>query len=1217
MIKLPSVRRISLLAYCLIALACQSGPCPAQATLFSNKILIAKTNTSAKNPFGFYSSPSSQNENSRAINASAQNYNEPSNEYQNPHYTIESFGPELKQPASSENDYPESFEETPAWGYSVSQPPVEYSFERKQKESPQTITQWEHEPPVEQEINPHLQDLKTEIPSKLDLETHLDFSPETQTNVQQVNENEIIRQPSPSPINTVKDQTDAVTQWEPEGTIIQPRQLPRCDDYEYLETQYPAPNLPIAGEENTYEELPHTSVYTYPVEVITHWETPTSSSINNPIKASESVTNDIPYTNLNDYISSFVEINPANELNNGCETCLTNSISNTECPPQPNTEPFHVCLPVNELPIETTPISPKNDEPFHVSFPVVDEKKEVPASNENLEQCIKTTNKDCKQVSHAIKQSIRSAINNEIPQIQTEPNNPFFEPKQVAPGQTGAVQQTQQEVKNPTTAQQGQIGPFSIPSAPAANEPNLLPVRQLPETPKIQAPAPKNNQQFNSSVPEPVVVQDPGKKEISINFNNVLMIEYIRFISKITNKNFIFDEADLQFNVTIVSEEPTTVENLMAALLQELRIRNLSLLEQGNNIIIHRNPRVRGPSQIVSDGTSQIPIQNELVTRVFRLNTLDPSRASEIIRPLLSDDALIEVLGATNNLIITDLASSVNKIAQLIGTLDAPNSGVTIGQYVVRNTFVDSLAILGERILQPIAQGNPFVLIPHPGTNSIYVVSNPFIVERTLAILENLDINEGRTKIFDLENLQLRDEEQRRAAEATARARAGGQFGTGAEGPFGIGGGGVGLPGGLLPGVLSSAPQWTEELPAGHIERTLFYIHKLKYRMGDQIEIALRKIADSLQLAGTTNADLISTINSIQWLESSNSLIFTGTTGALDRIRELIDEIDTPLREVFIEMLILDTTISDSLRYGVEWATRFGGGSTVGAQAFLNDPNSPVNGGLDSTGLGTAVANPGILARTEGYHLGVIGRHITHNGLHFATLGALVTAVHTDTRTHIVLNPKIIAEDNHTAEIFVGETARYKTQSISNDFGTVLTNNFQFIDIGTTLRVTPLIGNNDIITLDIVQEVTNALPQANAISSAAEANINLVPVLTKSRTVTKVHMPNGFFVILSGMIQGQESVSNNRIPCLGGIPILGAANKFKTNSDDKRNLLIFMRPLIVDSELEYEELTRRHQDIMREQNKFRRSWNYEIDEALDFANIKCNPPENLGSPRKY
>jgi len=424
----------------------------------------------------------------------------------------------------------------------------------------------------------------------------------------------------------------------------------------------------------------------------------------------------------------------------------------------------------------------------------------------------------------------------------------------------------------------------------------------------------------------------------------------------------------------------------------------------------------------------------------------------------------------------------------------------------------------------------------------------------------------------------------------------------------------------FLPGGISSASRWARELPAGHIERTLFYIYKLRYRKGDAIGIALRKIAASLHVTGTINEDLISAINSSQWLEGSNSLIFTGTSSALDKIKDLLAEIDVPLGQVFIEMLILDTTIEDSLNYGLEWGSRFGGGNTAGGQAFLG-LNSTLSASLDGTGSVPVPGPNGLvpgqrvtsaLLGASGYNLAIIGQNISWNGLLFNSIGALVQALHTFDTINIILNPKIITEDNNTAEVFIGQTDRYKTQSISNDLGSVITNNFQFIDVGTTLRVTPLIGNNGVITLDIIVEITNGSSNANTTSgNSSVVDVNLVPVLSKSSTTTRIHLPDGCFAILSGLISTTESRSTNQIPCLGSIPFIGGVSKQLADSENKRNFMIFIQAKIVDTEDELYALTRRQQDIQSEKSNFHRAWNYEVDEALNFFNIKKTEPNDI------
>ena len=709
----------------------------------------------------------------------------------------------------------------------------------------------------------------------------------------------------------------------------------------------------------------------------------------------------------------------------------------------------------------------------------------------------------------------------------------------------------------------------------------------------------------------------PPDNTILINFNNVSIIEFIRFISRATNKNFIFNDADMQFNVTIVSEEPTTISNIMTALMQILRVHGLSLIEQGNNIIIHTSQTVNQISQVVAEGVPQTVEAKDadLITRVFRLNTLDADQAAIIIQPLVSEGALVEVLRKTGHIVVTDVATNVNKIGQLLRSLDAPNSGLTMGQYVVVNALIDSLISLGQQVMAPIAEDKPLVFVAHQPSNSIFVVSTPFIVDRALAVLRTLDINVGQTRIFTPESLRFTgtsQESQQPGAPGQPGGRLPGEPGEADLERF-PGGTGAVFPGQeTRPGHLESISPWSANLPTGHIQRTKFYIHKLGFRRGDEIVNALTSIGTSLLDSGAGNLDLIATIQSIQWLEGSNSLVFTGTTESIAKVKELIDEIDLPLRQVFIEMLILEIDLDDSLNYGVNWGSRFRTDTAAGAEAFLSGANT-LNSGLDSTlPGGNFDASP--LARTQGFHLGIIGRNLSVGGFEFNSIGALVTAVHNKTKTEILMNPKILVEDQSTAEIFVGINTPYQTQSIANDLGNIVTSNFEYRDVGTRLKVTPTISDNDIITLDILEEVSSIASQQNV--SGTLTNAPSGPTTNQSRSVTRVHVPNKYFLVMSGMIQDQLTRSRDQVPCLGGAPIIGALFSEKDLRDQKRNLMIFIRPWIIDSTQDIDDVTRHQQDIHRNKSRSKKMWKYEVEEALDLLNIK-DPDVSLHDTEVY
>jgi type III secretion protein C len=781
----------------------------------------------------------------------------------------------------------------------------------------------------------------------------------------------------------------------------------------------------------------------------------------------------------------------------------------------------------------------------------------------------------------------------------------------------------------------------------------------------------------NDQTAQTVTQTAPGDSEraVLINFNNVNIVEYIRFISRITNRNFVFDETDLQFNVTIISEEPTSIENVMAALLQELRIHDLNMFEEGNNLVIHKSPKVNAISKVIgSDLQSSTPKDTDIVTQVFSLNILDADKASLILRPLTSDTALIEVLKDTNSLIITDLKANLDKIQFLLKSIDAPNSGLVIGQYVSKLTPLDTLITLAQQIMQPISLDQPLTFVSHTATNSIFVISTSFLVERTVAILQYLDEDQGATRILNLKDLRL--------GAVPITPRAGLPPGTvpGAEGMLRTPGGhweqdangnwhfvpdvsnqgntpptghwvkdangnwnfepGANEPGGPLgrwvkdqngnwvyelsgeepfnPGELVRQAQGAARLPGGLEKKAKFSVFKLRYRKGDTIEKAIRQIADTIQQNERGNEDLVSTLRSVQWLETPNSLVFSGIEDSLDKAYYFVKELDTPMRQVFVEMLLLDTSINDSLTYGVTAITRFGGGNLAGGQSFYNG-SSPLLGAFDTIGLnnlggtlGTQVPlvpDPTNLFTQPGYTLGVIGQKITHCGTEFGSLGALISALHDRTKDKVIMNPKILIENNTPAEIFVGINTPYRTQSISNDRGSVLTSNFEYRDVGTTLKITPYLGHSDIITMDFEEEDSTIV--SGLITNADTANTSPGPTTRINRTRTRFNIPNKYFLVISGMLQHEESRERSQIPCLGGIPLLGGAFSDKINTDTKRNLMIFIRPIIIDSEKEIQHITKHQQDVYEYKNCLEEYNLYEVDQALDFFNInKTLHPED-------
>lgn len=837
--------------------------------------------------------------------------------------------------------------------------------------------------------------------------------------------------------------------------------------------------------------------------------------------------------------------------------------------------------------IATPPVSPSHSKPVQQTQPVFSspfKKASEPQKTETLQSY--------------------PEISGPGPSISPQTSQPITQTQPAVPTAPQPSSQTPKNEPAPQTPPKTQI---IIPAEmPGESSSSTAPQRyqygsQLPSSPMDPSAGPLSIPQNLQESPEEV-----ANETYIINFNNVSIIEYIRFISKISNTNFLFNETDLQFNVTIISEEPTSIENIMSALIQILRIHGFNLFEQGNNLVIYRNADLSKISTVVTEDGQ--PFTAPIITRVIRLNYVSPDKVKAIIQPMLSAQALIEVSPETRHIIVTDLATNIDKVLLLLHSLDIPHNSIEVSTYYTQYTVASNLIGLAEQILAPIAlaDGSPITLVPQSSTNTIFIVSTPDLINRTISVLQALDrpgVQENQAlprsaaieignyvaqnvapsaliplaekilnPIAQAENVLLNLVQQPSTntifiistPEVIQRAltvlRSLDQS----------------IP---IPANTELPPPPPPDIPSTDMEGTVLYLYKLQYLKGEKIEIALQDIGDSLLRTGLANADIVSTINSMQWIEPNNSLLFVGTPAAIEKIKEFLRVLDKPLRQVFLEVLVIETTLANSMTFGVQWGT-----NGINGQTFFGN-----SGLFDSSGLFTPnfvfpqVNNiPGVvqpnLQLEQGFNFGVIGDVITHNGNVFASIGALLKALQVETQTRILLNPKIVTEDNNTAQVFVGQNIPFTTANVQIQAANASTGfNIDYRDIGVLLEVTPFLGSNDIVTLDLHQEI-NTLPtdaSANGTSPNIPSTINNFPIPTTNKvlTTTRVHVPHNYFLIISGQIQDQKVYVRSGLPCLGCLPVVGAAFSQQSTVLTKQNIIIFIHPKIIDNRYDIAELT--------------------------------------------
>lgn len=369
-------------------------------------------------------------------------------------------------------------------------------------------------------------------------------------------------------------------------------------------------------------------------------------------------------------------------------------------------------------------------------------------------------------------------------------------------------------------------------------------------------------------------------------------------------------------------------------------------------------------------------------------------------------------------------------------------------------------------------------------------------------------------------------------------------------------------------------------------DETSFLVYKLQYHKGDDIQTALKQIGKEFDL-GKTNVkkNLINAINSVQWIQITNSLLASGEKEVLTKIKDLISSLDVPLKQVFIEMLVIETSLTNLLNFGLDWASKYKHknkfvAGMANTTPVTNPPDQFPAGfnPISATNPPTGTSLP--LFSSTGFDLGVIGDIIMHKGKSFLSLGSLLKAIQEDEETTVVMTPKLLTQDGKQSSIFIGQNLPYiGSQTVIQAPSSSTTQNLEYRDVGMNLILTPVLGNSDTVTLDINLDRTIAAP-----GSATNQTLTGVQGIVTSKTnmLTTVHIPDKSFLVLSGMVTETKSKIKSGIPCLGGLPLIGAAFSESDSQTDKKNIVIFIRPHIINSYQDMQRVSENQEDFFRE-----------------------------------
>lgn len=286
----------------------------------------------------------------------------------------------------------------------------------------------------------------------------------------------------------------------------------------------------------------------------------------------------------------------------------------------------------------------------------------------------------------------------------------------------------------------------------------------------------------------------------------------------------------------------------------------------------------------------------------------------------------------------------------------------------------------------------------------------------------------------------------------------------------------------------------------------------------------------------------------------SDTLIVTDTPSNFLRIDEVIEQLDRKIPQVMIVSRIVEVSTQDVKNLGLEWIfTDHLTGSDIKKVGFGLDREDYIRLFEEGTFAGEEEKLPVLLDVGWAFANWIIDED---------EYALIIQALETKTDANTLSNPRIVAQSNKEAEIFVGESVPVPTYSYSSDTGQWEVTGVEEKEIGITLKVTPTVHEEDKTVEFLIQpEVSGPFTY---VQEAGGRTIGVQTPTRKAQTVVTV--PDSKTIVIGGLIANRSTLTTRKVPLLGDIPILG--NLFKSTSPDERKteLLIFVTPYILTEE---------------------------------------------------
>jgi general secretion pathway protein D len=610
--------------------------------------------------------------------------------------------------------------------------------------------------------------------------------------------------------------------------------------------------------------------------------------------------------------------------------------------------------------------------------------------------------------------------------------------------------------------------------------------------------------------------QDKG---IQLNFKDTPIEAILGYLSEAAGLVIVSDN-NLTDRITVISKQPLNLDEAVSLINSILQEKGYTAIRTGKNLkiaTISAAKKMAIPIRTGNDPDAITP-SDDVMTYIIPITFAKVANLKENLSSFLSENAEFSANADTNTLIITDTANNIRRVMEIVKAIDTHNSAV--------------------------AEVQVFHLLYADAETTATLITNVF--------------KQGQSSSSS--NLQGAVQAMTRFAQAGGgQGGVPGQQTTQSTGQSSTGATVTAQGDQRTNSVVVSAPHDTMEvvekmikdLDADSSQGQAMFVYGLKNGQASNLVTVLKNLFNSMTTSttGTTTqaggpggggmqaqaaSAQTSTASSsstglvgkvyVQADTDTNSLIVMTSPANYEKVKKVLDDLDKPVPQVLIKVLIAEVTHDDTMDLGAEFS-------------FLNDwKDSEITAGSD---LGITSLTDGLVAKVINTRFNVKLRALENEG-----------------KLNVLSKPYILASNNQQASITVGNSVPFITDSRTTETGQTI-NTITYKDLGILLTVTSAINNEGLVTMDVTQTISALGTTTVKISDTLSA-----PVYTKRSSTNRVIARNGQTVVIGGLMEDSRSDSNKKIPLLGDIPLLGALFRHSEKQKTKTELLIFLTPTV-------------------------------------------------------